>query len=363
LLLRRRDRVAVGWISRDSFRVAGEEFDIADKTLMTNLLRGGTVLLDPEIGGLSHDGSLGDHQPLSVAEEQEPYERWRQMHVEPNVLVRLHSSSDDDQERPPKLLALPRRLREDHPETKFFALTPEEALKPGPKGLRRVAAFRLPPQTEDEDATGDVLEYWSLRWDIDGETAAAKRAQLLEEHHKCAGLEMRRLATGLGLDDKLADSLVLAIELHDFGKDRERWQRADSAPPNGVYAKTTSRGTGDLGGYRHEFGSLRDVLNPQRHHHRLQALAEPFRELALHLIAAHHGRARPFIPAIDEDERDIFGTMLPEIAFEAAQRYVRLQREWGSWGLAWLEALLRAADATVSRQLDSLGQSTARAAE
>jgi len=181
---------------------------------------------------------------------------------------------------------------------------------------------------------------------------------------------MRRIATALGVDDKLVDCLVLAIELHDFGKDRKGWQRAVQAARDakryglsGPLAKTTSRGTGDLGGYRHEFGSLRDALNPDRHHHRLQELDEPFRELAVHLIAAHHGRARPFIPAIDEDEKDIFGTMLPEIAFEAAQRYVRLQREWGPWGLAWLEALLRAADATVSRQLDNLGPSTAEAAE
>ena len=109
---------------------------------------------------------------------------------------------------------------------------------------------------------------------------------------------------------------------------------------------------GDLGGYRHEFGSLCDALNPERHRRRVEELDPAWRELALHLIAAHHGRVRPFIPAIDEDDKDVFGTILPETAFEAALRYVKLQREWGPWGLAWLEALLRAADAAVSRELD-----------
>lgn len=363
LLLLQRRKIAKGCLDRDSLVLDGERLDPTDKRLLTDRLSGATLLLEPGIGGLSEDGTLGDYEPLTSREEAlAQYQRWARMHVEPNAMIRLVPGSSDDQERSPELLALPERLRKDHADIKFYALTLKQALKPKPGGLRLAASIRLPPRPEDEDATGDLLEYWSLRWDFDGETAAAKQAQLLAEHHKCAGIEMRRVANQLGLHDKLADCLVLAIELHDFGKDRARWQRAVRAPPNGVYAKTTSRGTGDLGGYRHEFGSLRDAQNPKRHHHRVQGLDSTWRDLALHLIAAHHGRARPLIPAIDENEKDVFGTILPETAFEAAQRYARLQREWGPWGLAWLEALLRAADAAVSRQLDSLEPNAAEAA-
>ena len=45
-----------------------------------------------------------------------------------------------------------------------------------------------------------------------------------------------------------------------------------------------------------------------------------------------------------------------ELAREAALRFVRLQAEWGVWGLAWWEALLRAADWAASRALNEGGE-------
>jgi len=83
-------------------------------------------------------------------------------------------------------------------------------------------------------------------------------------------------------------------------------------------------------------------------------LSHEHRDLALHLIASHHGRARPAIPA--EDEEEIFPAVLDEDALQAAARYVRLQHRWGPWGLAWLEALFRSVDATVSRRLEREGE-------
>lgn len=64
--------------------------------------------------------------------------------------------------------------------------------------------------------------------------------------------------------------------------------------------------------------------------------------LALHLIVAHHGGGRPTIRHGGEEER----------AGEVALRFARLQQRWGPWGLAWWEALLRAADAEASRRHD-----------
>jgi CRISPR-associated endonuclease/helicase Cas3 len=117
-----------------------------------------------------------------------------------------------------------------------------------------------------------------------------------------------------------------------------------------VYAKT--RGPVDsarLDGYRHEFGSLLVAERDPR----IQALPEELRDLALHLIAAHHGFARPVIRADGCDDAPP-SVLEPQVA-EVALRFARLQRRWGPWGLAWWEVLLRAADQGASREHDRSG--------
>ena len=82
----------------------------------------------------------------------------------------------------------------------------------------------------------------------------------------------------------------------------------------------------------------------------IKSLEEKRRDLLLHLITAHHGRARPMIPPIDPHV--ILPSVLEGEAMTAALRFVELQRRWGVWGLAWLESLVRCADATSSRRLE-----------
>ena len=101
-----------------------------------------------------------------------------------------------------------------------------------------------------------------------------------------------------------------------------------------------------LDGYRHEFGSIISVGN----HERLLTLPEDLRELAMHLIASHHGFGRPFIETGGCDAAPPSG--LERYAKEIALRFERLQRAWGPWGLAWWESLLRAADQQASREND-----------
>jgi CRISPR-associated endonuclease/helicase Cas3 len=161
--------------------------------------------------------------------------------------------------------------------------------------------------------------------------------------------------------------LVAAAGFHDAGKARRNWQVYAGNPGFGRDpANSPPLAKFDRGGdparlrigeatYRQEFGTLRDAglarerLMPELQEAavRLQTLPEEQHELALHLIAAHHGHARPAIPAVDE--------AVPSsnaLAREAALRFARLQRRWGPWGLAWWEALLRATDWAASRQLN-----------
>jgi CRISPR-associated endonuclease/helicase Cas3 len=80
------------------------------------------------------------------------------------------------------------------------------------------------------------------------------------------------------------------------------------------------------------------------------ALPEGWRDLVLHLIAAHHGQARPVIGT--RGCEDAPPSVLEERARAVALRFALLQRRWGPWGLAWWEALLRAADQQASRDND-----------
>jgi CRISPR-associated endonuclease/helicase Cas3 len=100
----------------------------------------------------------------------------------------------------------------------------------------------------------------------------------------------------------------------------------------------------NLSNYRHEFGSLSDI----RINNDFLALPEETRELVLHLIAAHHGRARPHFSVAEAFDQERSGIESREIADATPQRFARLQRKYGRWGLAYLESLVRASDILAS---------------
>ena len=111
----------------------------------------------------------------------------------------------------------------------------------------------------------------------------------------------------------------------------------------GPYAKTTGGGNLRLlEGYRHEFGSLLDAEKTR--------LPEPSRDLILHLIASHHGYARPGIRTHGCEQAP--PSLLQRKAGEVARRFAQLQKQYGPWGLAWREAILRAADRRASKELE-----------
>jgi len=183
---------------------------------------------------------------------------------------------------------------------------------------------------------------------------SVSRPQELGEHQSWAEQKARCVAAKIDLSAIAAEALAVAAFLHDEGKKASRWQRAFRAPHEKdeagaykIFAKT--RGPINqqiLDGYRHEFGSLPYA----EAHARFKALPEDWRNLVLHLIAAHHGQARPLIAT--RGCEDAPPSALEERAREVALRFARLQKRWGPWGLAWWEALLRAADQQASRDND-----------
>ena len=169
--------------------------------------------------------------------------------------------------------------------------------------------------------------------------------QTLEEHGRRVGKAIRRIARALGLEPTLVKALGLAGEWHDPGKSRRVWQLAAGVPPGGPPLAKSRRGRfrpGWLGGYRHEFGSVADA-------ERSLPADTPHRDLILHLIAAHHGWARPGFPRPEQWDPEASPDTNRALAERIADRYARLSAEHGPWRLAWFEALVKAADAWVSR--------------
>ncbi len=190
------------------------------------------------------------------------------------------------------------------------------------------------------------------------EDRSTARPQLLDEHQSWAEQQARELAKRLGLDADYEEMLAVAARLHDEGKRARRWQRAFNAPADGTYAKTKGPiNYALLDGYRHELGSLPRAQS----HEQLKSLPGGLQELALHLIAAHHGFGRPVIGT--NGCEDAPPSAVEERAREVALRFARLQRRWGPWGLAWWEALLRAADQQASRENDAPRKSAAKSEE
>lgn len=199
---------------------------------------------------------------------------------------------------------------------------------------------------DGEPSAALVIDGWAGDAANEEERAEADRPQKLDEHQSWAEDCARQIAQRLGIETAHANLLTLAARLHDEGKRVPRWQRAFKAPIDGrPYAKTKGPIDFDLlDGYRHELGSLPYVED----HNDFKALGKDDQDFVLHLIAAHHGFARPVIGTSGCD--DAPPSIVEERARAVALRFARLSRRWGPWGLAWWEALLRSADQTASRR-------------
>ena len=282
-------------------------------------LPGATLVADCRLCGV-RDGML-DEKCESAAAAADSDESWRSMKDPASegsrpligFLVERVDVGDDEEGLEPPERGDWRHIRTF--ETRFDA---------GGVASSCLAVFKWPDDPSDEDSRSVLSAPQSLR----------DHAEQVADH-------TRALVRRLELSRDEAEALVTAARLHDDGKAAERWQNAMNAPRDGgrPYAKTEGRGNPRLlEGYRHEFGSLLKAEG--------QKLPSETRDLILHLIAAHHGNARPMIsPAGCEDGPP---SMLESRAGEAALRFARLQKRYGPWGLAWREAILRAADQSAS---------------
>lgn len=187
---------------------------------------------------------------------------------------------------------------------------------------------------------------------------------LLESHSADVAVRAEKLARDLGLDAAAVAALKVAGQFHDAGKADLRFQRGTLGNMSeDVLAKSSSRtpqaisrrATSTLPrGWRHEQLSAAYAL---------VELADGGSEgvdtdLAVRLTGTSHGHGRPFFPhGVDS----LLGGEQSESVREAASdlyggggRWFSLVRntdlEWGWWAIAYLEAVLRAADGQVSAE-------------
>jgi CRISPR-associated endonuclease/helicase Cas3 len=225
-------------------------------------------------------------------------------------------------------------------------------------GMRQVRVIDTHPDGDDDEDNEEqafTRRYW--RWyarprsaDDDG-SMTARREQDWHTHTAAIERIARDLVAKLGLHDLEASAVGFAAKWHDLGKRRDLWQRSigNRGYPERVLAKSGPSSQGFRCQYRHEFGSLIDIANLAE----FLCLSPDTQDLVQHLIAAHHGRARPHFP-LDEvfDSECASEQQVAETACEVPRRFARLQRKYGRWGLAYLESLVRAADALASQELE-----------
>ncbi len=181
-----------------------------------------------------------------------------------------------------------------------------------------------------------------------------------------------------------SDALIVAAKYHDWGKADERFQamlrrtdrtdawllasrlsevlaKSDGMPQTRAQRRQARRRAGLPDGFRHEMLSVQLAQTDAE-----MSATSPESEIILHLVAAHHGYARPFAPVVSDDElppvevcgvvlsHDQRASLAPPHRLDSgiADRFWCMTRRFGWWGLSYLETILRLADQQVSAEED-----------
>lgn len=217
----------------------------------------------------------------------------------------------------------------------------------------------------DEKGKESPHRYWlwlDAKNKVDAGKKTALKPETLTDHTEAVVSNVAAIAGKLFPNEPAPEEpnlyrcLCIAAKLHDTGKDRQPWQRGigntayDRAKPETIFAKSGSsmRRRNLSQKYRHEFGALGSAAAHALTQDEFVGLSEMERDIVLHLIAAHHGRARPHFPVEEIFDYNCSPDVSMALSTEIPLRFGRLQQKFGRWGLVWLESILRSADYAAS---------------
>jgi CRISPR-associated endonuclease/helicase Cas3 len=216
-------------------------------------------------------------------------------------------------------------------ETEWPDPTDAEALRKfaDARGLGKPTVIEIPrPEAEDE-APPQLLILFASQPERQYE-----RGKLELAVHTDAAVRIAAEIGGKLFSGPETEWLTQAARLHDQGKIHLLWRRAMGCEGDPPMAKVIrARNPRLLEGFRHELCSLVRV-------------EEPVCDLVLHLVASHHGRARPNFECKAYDQEKLRPS--EDAALETARRFAALQKQYGHWGLAYLEAVFKAIDGMAS---------------
>ena len=207
-----------------------------------------------------------------------------------------------------------------------------------------------------------------------GISSGSAQPVTLAVHHGAVRRRAGEIATALGLAPELCTVVEDAAGWHDLGKVEERFQamlhdgdayeaalaaeplaKSGMDPTDRMAFRRARRRSGLPPGARHEAWSAALV----QEHVRTNGYPGDV-DLLVHLVASHHGYARPLARlVVDTDPRSVEALVEGEkvtvasdrtVSLEHPARFARLNERYGRWGVALLEAVVRCADVTVSEE-------------
>jgi CRISPR-associated endonuclease/helicase Cas3 len=240
----------------------------------------------------------------------------------------------------------------------------------------RLSEFDL---DDDDDQKGTLITglfaATGLSWNEDdsasGTSATPDRKPLtLARHQAAVAQKAGEFAVNLGMPQPLSDAVKYAARHHDEGKrDRrfqimlhegDRWRALVAAdllaksgmdPADRAALWRAARLSGYPAKMRHEALSARITRELLKY----QSSTDLDHDLVVHLVAAHHGCARPLLPAIVDvhpQEVELLVGDGQTVTFDTSETidwsgpvcFDQLCQRYGRWGLALLESIVRLAD-------------------